>query len=191
MIWHLHEHVQLIPMRSAKFKGNSPCVEKVKHYHILCCLPFCMGSYLQSNSYTGRLFRCMSCKAMWPSRWALLTSMSSTSRFPSGLNWFVNAAVRRFCAAYNVPLKNREKIISSIPFYPALCHSVHLGKCSTCMIKGILKEKATEFNISIFPSPYHSVLDLEQSKVFCLTVLVTHTLTHAKDIICIMSCIFS
>lgn len=89
---------------------------------------------------------------------SLWTSMSSTSRFPLGLNWFVNGAVRPFCGAYNEPLKNREKIISSIPFYPALCHSVHLGKCSACMIRGILKEKTTEFNISIFSSPCYSVL---------------------------------
>lgn len=81
------------------------------------------------------------------------TSMSSTGRFPLGLNRFLNAVVPpAFCTAYNVPLKNsgRKKIISSFPFYPALCHFIHLGKCSTCMIRGILKEKWAAFTISIF-----------------------------------------
>lgn len=87
-----------------------------------------------------------------------------------------------------MPLKNREKnnkiIISSVPFYPALCHSVHLGKCSTCMIRGILKEKPTKFNISIFffLSLLFSVGDLDHTQVFWLTVVVTHPLSY-KDYI--------
>lgn len=141
---------------------------------MFCCTSFVYG-HLFPVKPCRRLFRCMICRAMLPSRCALLTSMSSTGRFPSGLNWFVNAAVRPLCAAYNVPLKNREKIISSIPFYPALCHSVHLGKCSTCMIRGILKEKLTEFNISIFSSGCYSVLETWNTLKSVLPDNVGHT----------------
>lgn len=118
-----------------------------------CWLPFNRpitfksGVYCQSYSCTK--------KGCWnvgydlqrneASPWALLTSMSSTNRFPSRLNWFVNGAVWPFCAAYNVPLKKWEK--RSIPFYPVFCHSVHLGKSITCMIRRILKEKPDGFSI--------------------------------------------
>lgn len=114
----------------------------------------------------------------------LLTSMSSTGRFPLWLNWFLNAAFRHFCAAHNVPLK---KIITSIPFYPAFCHSVHLGKYSNCMIRGILKEKPSEFSISLFSSSYYSVSEANSvgfilSKCFdsCSTYCVAWRLQHWK-----------
>lgn len=66
---------------------------------------------------------------------ALLTSMSFTGRVPSGLHSFLNAAVCLYCAAYNVLLKNRRGKKVLFPFYPALRYSVHLGKCSYCMIR--------------------------------------------------------
>lgn len=145
----------------------------------------CVRSLTPSQIHTEEACTDVSFAEQWsqPSHCAFLTSMSSTSRFPSGFNWFVNGTVHPFCSAYNVPLKNREKIISYIPFYPALCHSVHLGKCSTCMIRGILKGKATEFNISIFSFSYYSVLQRCALTVFCLTSLVTRILIPTKDII--------
>lgn len=91
---------------------------------------------------------------MWFLAVHFFSSMSSTGRFPSGLQRFLNATVHPFCVACKVPLEKnifKEKIISLVPFYPALCCSVHLGKCSSRLISAAPKDKF-KFSVSVFSS---------------------------------------
>lgn len=83
------------------------------------------------------------------------SSMSSTGRVPSGLQRFLNATAHPFCVAYKVPLEKiyiyifKEKIIIGlVPFYPALCCSVHLGSVAL-MIRAVMKHKFKS-SVSVF-----------------------------------------
>lgn len=128
----------------------TPCqITSLVQQHQQWC--FSLWTLASCQIYTEEDFTDLICR----SHCELVTSMSSTGRFSLWLNWFLNAAFRHFCNPHNVPLK---KVITSIPFYPAFCHSVHLGKYSTCMIR-VLKEKPSVFSISLFSSYCYSVVE--------------------------------